>query len=183
MNSCSHLCARKIVAPLALLIIGEACSDPQRSVSPNGEQISAVVPSHSLSSGTVSALIGRSTLVEGFKVKRKTGSWEIDLHAKDPTDVIVSTLTVQPGGNTGWHTHPGPGFVQVTSGTARFYEADDPSCAPTEVSAGRAWLDRGEITHIARNESNAPVTLLVTLIVPPGAPPRIDEPAPGNCPF
>ena len=183
MKSRTHLSASKIVATFALLIVGEACSDAQPPVAPNGGQISAVVPSHSLSSGTVSALIGRSTLVEGFKVKRKTGSWEIDIHAKDPTDVIVSTLTVQPGGNTGWHTHPGPAFVQVTSGTARFYEADDPSCAPTEVSAGRALLDRGETTHIARNESNAPVTLLVTLFVPPGASPRIDEPAPGNCPF
>ena len=183
MSSRIHLSANKIVAALALLIVGAACSDAEPPVSPFGTQTSAVVPSHTVSSGTASALIGRSTLMEGFKVKRKTGSWEIDIHAKDPTDLIVSTLTIQPGGNSGWHTHPGPGFVQVTSGSARFYEADDPSCAPTEVSAGRAWLDRGEITHIARNESNAPVTLLVTLFVPPGAPPRIDEPAPGNCPF
>ena len=171
-----------IVAVLAPVILAEACSDPQRPVAPEG-QTSAIAPGFTLSSGTVSALIGRSIIAEGFKVKRKTGSWEIDIHAKDPTDVSVATLTIQPGGNSGWHTHPGPGFVQVTSGTASFYEAGDPSCAPTIVSAGQAWLDRGDIPHIAKNETGAPVTLLVTLFVPPGAPPRIDEPAPGNCPF
>ena len=120
---------------------------------------------------------------ERFKVKRQTGAWEIDIHAKDPTEVTVVSLTIQPGGHMGWHSHPGPGFVQVTSGTASFYEADDPSCSPTVVGVGQAWLDRGETPHIARNETDAPVTFLVTLFTPPGAQARIDERAPGNCPF
>jgi quercetin dioxygenase-like cupin family protein len=178
-----RLTTSDIFAVLAPVVLGQACSDPQRQVAPAEGQTSEIAPSHTLSSGAVSALLGRSTVAEGFKVKRKTGSWEIDIHAKDPIDVSVATLTIQPGGNSGWHTHPGPGFVQVISGTARFYKAGEPSCAPTEVSVGHAWLDRGDTPHIARNETSAPVTLLVTLFVPPGAGPRIDEPAPGNCPF
>ena len=179
----TRLATTNTVALLAAVILAEACSDSQRPVAPIEEQTSAIAPAYTLAPGTVSALLGRSVLAEGFKAKRKTGSWEIDIHAEDPADVVVATLTIQPGGNTGWHTHPGPGFVQVTAGTARFYEAGDPSCSPTTVSVGHAWLDRGEIPHIARNETDSPVTLLVTLLVPPGATPRIDEPAPGNCPF
>jgi quercetin dioxygenase-like cupin family protein len=178
----TDLSVSKFAAALATLILVEACNDSQRPVAP-GEQTSTVAPAYTFSSGTTSALLGRSALAEGFKVKRKAGNWDLDIQAKNPTDVIVSTLTVQPGGNVGWHTHPGPGFVQVTSGVARFYEADDSSCTPIEVSAGHVWLDRGEVVHIARNEGSVPFTLLVTLFVPPGAPPRIDEPAPGNCPF
>ena len=179
----TYLSAIKIVAALALVILAEACTDAQRPVAPTEGQVSAAAPRHTLASGVVSTLLGRSTIAKGFTAKRKTGNWEIDIHAKDPTDVVVATITIQPGGDMGWHTHPGPGFVQVTSGTVHFYEADDPSCTPTIVSVGQAWPDRGETTHIARNESEAPATILVTLLVPPGSTPRIDEPAPGNCPF
>jgi quercetin dioxygenase-like cupin family protein len=175
--------ASRIIAVLAAVVLAGACSDLQRPVTPTERQTPTFTPSHTLSSGTVSTLVGRSTIAEGFKVKRKTGGWEIDLHAKDPADIVVATLTIQPGGNVGWHTHPGPGFVQVIAGTASFYEAGNPSCLPTVLSVGQAWLDRGETTHIVRNETNAPVTILATVFVPPGAAPRIDEPAPGNCPF
>ncbi|MGK2962276.1 MAG: cupin domain-containing protein [Gemmatimonadaceae bacterium] len=179
----THLSRSGIVAVLAPVILGTACGDPQRPVAPAEEQGSSVTPRYTLSSGYQSALLGRSTVVEGFKVKRKTGRWEMDIHAKDPTDVIVASLTIQPGGHSGWHSHPGPGFVQVISGTVHFYEAADASCVPTVVSVGEAWLDRGETPHIVRNETGDPVTLLVTVFVPPGSAPRIDEPAPGNCPF
>ena len=175
--------ASRIFSVLAAVILAGACSDLERPVTPAEEQRSDFAPSHTLSSGTVSALVGRSTISKGFKVKRKTGAWEIDLHAKDPADIVVATLTIQPGGNVGWHTHPGPGFVQVIAGTATFYEAGDPSCPPTVMSVAQTWLDRGETAHIVRNETDSPVTILATLFVPPGAPPRIDEPAPGNCAF
>ena len=179
----SHASTSSFLALLATSIIGQACSDAQRPVEPVEAQLANAIPSHSLSSGTVSSLVGRSILSEGFKVKRKTGNWEMDIHAKDPVDVVVATIAIDAGGTMGWHTHPGPGFVQVTSGTARFYEADDPSCTPTVVTAGHAWLDRGEVTHVVRNETNSPLTLVVTLLIPPGSQPRIDEPAPGNCLF
>jgi hypothetical protein len=43
---------------------------------------------------------------------------------------------------------------------------------------------RASGTHIARNEGATPVTVVQTYLnVPPGGSPRIDAPAPGNCPF
>ena len=33
-----------------------------------------------------------------------------------PCDMVFQVLTIQPGGFTGWHTHPGPTLVAVAQG-------------------------------------------------------------------
>src|SRR3954452_13432447 len=40
-------------------------------------------------------------------------------------DVAVATVTIEPGGSSGWHHHPGIVAVVVQSGTVTFY---DESC-------------------------------------------------------
>ena len=136
-------------------------------------------------SGTQSMLIGRATFEEAFKVKRKTRTfdWEVEVKAKPALDVAVQMITFQPGGHSGWHRHPGPVFISVVVGEMTFYEADDPNCAPVVRQAGQGFLDTGEHAHIARNETTAPATNVVTYFVPPGSPVRTDAPNPGNCPF
>lgn len=104
----------------------------------------------------------------------------------DPSQVVTQEITLGAGGHTGWHTHPGPVIVQVKSGTVSCYDGDDPTCTRHDYSAVEAFMDPGQgHVHIARNES---VTESMTLVavyfdVPTGASPRIDSPAPGNCPF
>lgn len=46
-----------------------------------------------------------------------------------------------------------------------------------------AYVDPGGSVHIARNEGTEDLVLIVTRLIPAGAPQRIDEPNPGNCPF
>ena len=136
-------------------------------------------------SGTQSMLLGRATFGEAFKVKREAPAldWEVEVEAKPALDVAVQMITFQPGGHSGWHSHPGPVFISVVAGEMTFYEADDPSCAPVVRHAGQGFLDTGEHAHIARNETTAPATNVVTYFVPPGSPLRTDAPNPGNCPF
>ena len=136
-----------------------------------------------MGSGTSSTLIGRATFADAFKIKRTTGDWQLEIKAKDPLDVAVQSIMFQPGGQSGWHSHPGPVFIQVVSGTMTFYESDDPTCSPIVRTAGQGFLDVGEHAHIARNESAAPATNVVTYFAPPGAALRIDQPAPGTCSF
>jgi hypothetical protein len=50
-------------------------------------------------------------------------------------------------------------------------------------TAGQGYLDVGDHAHIARNETALAATNIVTYLAPPGVALRIDEPAPGNCPF
>jgi hypothetical protein len=61
----------------------------------------------------------------------------VRLIAVDPSDVYVAKNTVDPGADSGWHSHPGPSLVIVKSGAATVYDADDPSCTGvTYDSAG-----------------------------------------------
>jgi len=149
-----------------------------------GAAISASLVWATPPSGTTSTLVGRATFDEEFKVKR-TGldDWEVEVEARPALDVAVQTITFARGGQSGWHSHPGPVFIAVKEGTMTFYESDDPNCEPIVRSAGQGYLDIGDHAHIARNETTDPAVNVVTYFAPPGAALRIDEPNPGNCPF
>ena len=107
------------------------------------------------------------------------------IFSRNPTDTVVLTTTIDPGGSTGWHSHPGPAFIVVTQGTLTVYDGNDPTCTPHVYGPGTGFFDPGfGHVHIARNEGSTPVTVVQTYLnVPPGGSPRIDAPAPGNCPF
>ena len=132
------------------------------------------------SSRSSSTLVGRGTF-EPFKILRKgENNWDVKVEGKDGLDVVTQTITFQVGGQSGWHSHPGPVFITVKEGTMTFYEAD---CSASVRTAGEGFLDTGAHPHLARNESGAPATNVVTYFVPRGAPVRIDEPAPPTCPI
>ena len=99
------------------------------------------------------------------------------------SDAVVRTLTIAPGGDTGWHSHPGPVFVLVTAGTGSFYHAADPTFTPAVYPAGSGFVEAGGDVHIFRNEGGVDLELTVLFLVPHGAPTRIDEPAPPGAPF
>jgi quercetin dioxygenase-like cupin family protein len=113
----------------------------------------------------------------------KTGDWMLGLRTKGDSDVIVTQNVVAPGGSFGWHSHPGPSFSVVKSGTLSFYRGDDPTCTPEIYQAGDVLIDPGNDVHIGRNEGSVDLVLIVTRLVPHGAAARIDEPNSGNCGF
>jgi quercetin dioxygenase-like cupin family protein len=90
--------------------------------------------------------------------------------------VLTQELTILPGGNTGWHSHPGPVLVTVKSGVFRYQESD---CSFVDYSAGETVLDPGGgHVHIGRNPSQQDnLDLSVTYLIPLGEAPRIDVPA------
>ena len=172
---------------LALLTFSFACSNGNEPL-PGGErEREPGPPFFTAGSGSTSTLLGRATFGDPadqtFKVKRLTGDWHVEIKAKPALDLAVQSIVFQPGGQSGWHSHPGPVFIQVVSGTMTFYESDDPACTPVVRTAGQGFLDVGEHAHIARNETAAPAQNIVTYFAPPGAALRKDEPNPGNCPF
>lgn len=109
----------------------------------------------------------------------------LKLKTKGPIDVADQTITIQPGGHTGWHSHPGPALAVIKSGTLTLYNGNDPACTPHVFTAGQAFVDPGGgHVHIARNESDGILEVSVTYLLPVGAGPRTDvSPAPGNCSF
>ena len=129
-------------------------------------------------SGIVSApVLARATFPDHFKIKLRDSS--------QGADVVVQQVTIAPGGQTGWHTHPGPAIVLVKSGTFTLYDGDDPGCTGHAYGPGQGFVDPGYgHVHIGRNEGATNVELYVTFLdVPIGGAPRIDAASPGNCPF
>jgi quercetin dioxygenase-like cupin family protein len=112
-----------------------------------------------------------------------TNFWQARLNTKGASDLYVLQNTITPGGTFGWHSHPGPSLVIVKSGTATFYMADDPACAPHVVQAGTGFVDDGHDAHVVRNEGTVDLVTVVVSLVPAGFQRRIDQPSPGgNCP-
>ena len=145
----------------------------------------------------VPSTVGRGT-AEAFHIKSKADGFDVELKAKDITDIAVSNVAVGPGGSSGWHTHPGPVLVIVRSGEITFYRAghhgDDEEgeadgsaalCTRTVYPAGVAFIEYPQPGHsmLARNEGTTPAAVTATYFAPKGAPLRIDrDPPGGNCP-
>jgi quercetin dioxygenase-like cupin family protein len=109
--------------------------------------------------------------------------WMAKIDTKGVSDLQVNQVTIQPGGTLGWHYHQGPSFVIVKSGTATFYEGDDPTCTPHVIPTGGTLFEPANMVHIVRNEGDAPLVNVVVQLLPTGAPRLISVPSPGNCPF
>jgi quercetin dioxygenase-like cupin family protein len=110
-----------------------------------------------------------------------TQFWKARIMTNRRSDLHVLQNTIAPGGNFGWHRHPGPSLVIVKSGTASFYLAADPTCTPHVVPAGSGFVDQGHDVHVVRNEGKVDLVTVVVSLVPAGFARRIDEPSPGHC--
>lgn len=93
---------------------------------------------------------------------------------------MLQRVTLQPGGFTGWHYHPGPLLVVVESGTLTHY---DNRCGVRTYRAGQAFEEApgAEHVHMGANRGEVAVVLDVTYVVPSGSPLHFDAPAP-SCP-
>lgn len=113
----------------------------------------------------------------------KTGKWDLKLTTKDDSDVHVVRNSIAIGGQSGWHTHPGPSLITVTVGEITAYDSHDPLCSPKVYRAGEGFVDSGDHAHLIRNESGAPAETVAVQFLPDGAARRQDAEAPGTCNF
>jgi quercetin dioxygenase-like cupin family protein len=103
--------------------------------------------------------------------------WKFKMDVKGDSDLYVTKLTFDPGGQTGWHSHPGPSLVTVIEGTLTVYHDD---CTFETFSAGESFTDLGcGDIHDVRNEGATEAIDVAVQIVPHGAPRRIDVNDPG----
>lgn len=108
-------------------------------------------------------------------------SWQ---KTKGDSDLYVQNNVWQPGGSTGWHSHPGHSLIIVTAGTVTAYEGNDPACTPHVYTAGMSFVDAGgDHVHIIRNEGDAEAKTVAVQLIPAGTARRVDAPDPGTCPF
>jgi hypothetical protein len=117
-----------------------------------------------------------------FPLRTFWPSWRVHLSARGQSDVYYVDNVFQPGASTGWHSHPGPSFILVVSGTVTNYEGGGGHCSITQYSAGSGFMDQGgNDIHMIKNNSTAPAETIALQVLPQGQPRRIDEQDPGTC--
>src|SRR5215213_2432452 len=100
----------------------------------------------------------------------------IRFRTKAPVEVSTFTITLAPGGNTGWHTHPGVLFATVQSGAV----VRQVGCESRTYTTGETFVEHGDQpTGQVQNASTLePAVFSVTHIASPGAPRRQDSEPP-----
>ena len=84
-------------------------------------------------------MLGQGTFSQRIKVNTPN----IKAKFKRPSDFIVHENVIDPGGSTGWHSHPGPALVIVNEGTFTLYDGDDRKCRPHRYGPGQSFVDQG----------------------------------------
>ena len=111
-------------------------------------------------------------LAQGFNPENN-----VILHMKGATDVLQTDLIFQPGGTTGWHTHPGPVVVIINTGALT--EIDKEGCRIVHA-AKTAFFEPPNEVHNVINESGMVTDVYATFLSPTGAQPLIPAANPGR---
>jgi hypothetical protein len=121
------------------------------------------------------------------KVKVNTVSTLIACSAAKPCDTAFQRLTIDPGGHTGWHTHPGPTYVSVDTGVGTLYHggAAGTACSGHTYGPASGFFQPSSDVHTLWNHGSVPLVVHALYVLPPGTPNtaiRTDQPQPPNCP-
>lgn len=144
--------------------------------------IAGATPSSGFTGSTIA--VGRFDELDVATHTSPANVWQARLKTQGQSDLYVQSNVWQPGGTTGWHTHPGPSLIIVTAGQVTTYEGDDPTCTPHVYNTGMTLVDPGGgHVHVIRNEGAVEARSTTVQLIPAGATRRVDAPAPGNCPF
>lgn len=112
----------------------------------------------------------------------KVGHWGMILETKAATDMGTDQITLQGGGQSGFHTHPAAVFVTVISGSIVWYDGTNAMCPGTTYSAGQSFIEDAFVIHNATNASQwQPAVFIAMHINPTGVPFVTGVPKPGGC--
>lgn len=109
-------------------------------------------------------VFARGTLEGHFKIKLQNSS--------RPGDVVVQKFVLGPGGQSGWHLHPGPAVVTVKSGELTLDQED---CSSATYSAGKVAVEPTDDVHRVRNVGTTDLEFWVTFLdIPVGSLQRLE---------
>ena len=158
----------------------------------HAEKVSATAASGFMGLTIAKSTLGAFDVSNRVVLPRVPGSevedanvWISKQKTKGASDIYVQSNAWQPGGTTGWHSHPGHSLIIVTAGTITDYESDDPACSPKVYSAGMSFVDEGgSHAHVIRNEGTDVATGIAVQLIPAGGMRRIEvTTVPANCPI
>ena len=119
-----------------------------------------------------------------IEANAKTNIFDLKLKTKGDSDLYVVRNSIAPGGQSGWHTHPGPSLITVTAGEIMAYDGENPLCTPTRYTVGQGFVDPGGgDVHLLRNETAVAAETVAVQFIARDAVRRIDADKPTNCNF
>jgi quercetin dioxygenase-like cupin family protein len=105
------------------------------------------------------ATIGEKVRAEGVGIQLRTNG---------PKDMLTASITVDPGGSFGWHSHPGPVQVAVVSGTFSLTQVENGRCRTHAFGPQDAFVEDGGRVHLGQNDGSEPVRLFATFLARAG---------------
>jgi hypothetical protein len=111
----------------------------------------------------------------------EANSDQVKLQTEGPTDVRVQKIVIAPGGNSGWHHHPGIVIATVASGAVIFSHACSSTTYGPGLAAGSVFVESGDLPAQASSVDGA--TLFATFVAPHANPPvfRFEDNPPAPC--
>jgi quercetin dioxygenase-like cupin family protein len=125
--------------------------------------------------GVGSSLVAGPVLLDEMDIKGETDTHEVELKTTGLWTSRIMHFHIAPDGHTGWHSHPGPVFVLIKAGTMTLEQSDGSSAV---YPPGTGFVEEPGRVHIARNEGDVELEFDAFILIPIGAPVRVDEPAP-----
>jgi quercetin dioxygenase-like cupin family protein len=129
-------------------------------------------------------IVSKPLIPDSLENDRRAKAWLSLQKTGEPSDLYVQNNIWQPGGSTGWHTHPGHSLIIVVAGAVTEYQGHDLDCKPHVYTRGMAFVDpHGNQAHLIRNEGDAAARTIAIQLIPAGVARRIDFADPGHCRF
>ena len=148
-----------------------------------GQNIVLGTPSSTTVTKTVKVKVGKKTVTKRVSVTVPTVKPLLSCGGAASCDLAFQQLTINPGGYTGWHTHPGPTFVAVAQGEGTLYQ-DASGCPAAKYAVNSGFFQPSSEIHNFRNEGSAALTVFAFYMLPSGTANtaiRTDQAQPSGC--
>jgi quercetin dioxygenase-like cupin family protein len=133
---------------------------------------SAVLATSPVGQTASNLIVGTLTSISVINTDR------IKFQTKGDVDVAMFTVTYDPAGTSGWHTHPGVVLVTVKTGAV----LRQIGCAdPIQYNPGDTFVESDEqpAGRVSNASATDPAVLQVTQVFPQGSPRRVEAADPG----
>jgi quercetin dioxygenase-like cupin family protein len=141
-----------------------------RSSSPATAETVAPVPAPAHVYSGVRTVLSTGTTVTGQPIRYPSGA---------PARLTTVEITLQPGQQTGWHTHPAPLFGYILEGELT---VDYGARGVRTYVRGEGLAEAMDEAHNGRNMGQSPVTILVVFIGVEGMPTSVAASVPAPPP-
>ena len=125
--------------------------------------------------GFTAKVLAKATLAKPAEIE----ALGVQFSTEGATDVYVQQVDIAPGGNSGWHEHPGLVMVAVATGAVIVHVGCK---AGQQYSAGQTFVEPPLTPMLVENASStAPAQNFAAVVVPTGTAARIELPGAPVC--